>query len=105
MKRRNFISATGIFTVAALLPFKKLFANDFFLNDETQTWKELIEYARWSASPHNVQPWRVKIISGSEAHLYYDPARLLPVVDPNSAFIILGMAMFIESLNIAANPI
>ncbi|MEO5674285.1 MAG: hypothetical protein ABIQ74_06535 [Chitinophagales bacterium] len=104
MKRRDFVTTAGFFTFLNLLPLSRLFAKTLLLNDETQIWEELIAYARWSPSPHNVQPWRMKIISGREAHLYYDPSRLLPVVDPTSGFIILGMSMFIESLSIAANP-
>jgi hypothetical protein len=66
-------------------------------------WKELIEYARWSPSPHNVQPWKVRVISESEAHLFYDPTRLLRATDPTSCFTISGFGMFIECLNLAAH--
>jgi len=105
MKRRTFLSAAGIFSAMTLLNLKKLFAENSYLNEEEKIWEELIDYARWSASPHNVQPWRVKIISKYEAHLYYDPMRLLPIVDPASSYITLGLGMFIEGINIAANPL
>lgn len=67
-----------------------------------RTWEELIECARWCASPHNIQPWKIKIVSETEAHLFYDPTRLLRDTDPTSRFTILGLGMFIECLNIAA---
>lgn len=66
-------------------------------------WEELIEYARWSPSPHNVQPWRIKIISDEEADIYYQPQRLLPVEDYTGCFTILGFGIFIENMSIAAS--
>ncbi|MDP4220513.1 MAG: hypothetical protein Q8916_12550 [Bacteroidota bacterium] len=72
------------------------------MNAVKPIWQELIEYARWTPSPHNVQPWRMKILSKNEAHLYYDSSRLLRENDPTSEYTILGFGMFIESLDIAA---
>jgi hypothetical protein len=65
---------------------------------------ELIGYARWCLPPHNVQPWKVKILSGKKAQLYYDPAQVPEVVDDQTSFTIVGMGMFIECLDIAARP-
>lgn len=67
-------------------------------------WPELVEYARWTPSPHNVQTWQLKIISDTEAELLYVPERLLPETDPTGCFTMTGFAMFIENLSIAANP-
>ena len=66
-------------------------------------WLELLDYARWTASPHNVQAWKLKIISETEADIYYEPKRLLPVTDPTGCFSVMGFAMFIDSLNLVAN--
>ena len=66
-------------------------------------WLELLDYARWTPSPHNVQAWKLKIISETEADLYYEPKRLLPVTDPTGCFSVMGFAMFIDSLNLASN--
>lgn len=104
MKRRDFISTAGIISSAMLFPFQKLFAQTFS-NEDQKIWAELIDYARWCPSPHNVQPWKVKIISFNEAHLYYDPKRLPIIVDGTSSFTTAGMGMFIECLNIAAHPL
>jgi len=66
-------------------------------------WKELIDYARWSPSPHNIQAWKVKILSSSEAELFYDPKRLLPNTDPTGRFTMAGFGIFVENLSIAAH--
>lgn len=68
----------------------------------TPHWLELLEYARWTASPHNVQPWKFKILSETTAELYFEPSRLLWVEDPTGCFTTIGFGMFIEHLSIAA---
>jgi len=100
MKRKEFIYNACTLAMATLLPFNRLFAKTN--SSEATLWHELLDYARWCPSPHNVQPWKVKIISKTEAHLYYDPARVPGAVDIQSAFTIVGMGMFIECLNIVA---
>lgn len=65
-------------------------------------WTELLATAVHAPSPHNVQPWRVKILSDNEADLFIDSARTLPNEDPTGSFIILTMGMFIEALRILA---
>jgi hypothetical protein len=65
-------------------------------------WNGLLEYARWSPSPHNTQPWKVKLISATDADLFYDPSRLLPDEDPDGMFMTVGMGVFVEMLSIAA---
>src|SRR5436189_6224284 len=101
MKRRDFISAAGIATLGTLFPFEKLFARKNS-NEGIAIWNKLLEYARWCPSPHNVQPWKVKVISETEAQLFYEPKRVPIVVDGTAAFTIAGMAMFIECMNISA---
>lgn len=70
--------------------------NDF------QLWHEILDYGLWAPSPHNVQPWKVKLLSPTKAQLYYEPSRLLPVEDPTNRFLLCGFGIFIETLNIAA---
>jgi hypothetical protein len=67
-----------------------------------QIWRELLETAIHSPSPHNVQPWRVKIVNENEAELYIDSTRTLPKEDVTGSFIISAMGMFIEALHILA---
>ncbi len=65
-------------------------------------WTTLLESAIHSPSPHNVQPWRVRLISDTEADLLIDSTRTLPKEDPTGSFIILTMGMFIEGLRLLA---
>jgi len=65
-------------------------------------WPDLIELARWAPSPHNIQPWRLRIQSETEADLLYDPARLLPSTDPTGRFSVVGLGIFLETLAVAA---
>lgn len=65
-------------------------------------WRTLLETAVHIPSPHNVQPWRVKIINEENAELYIDSTRTLPKEDVTGSFIISTMGMFIEALDILA---
>ncbi len=65
-------------------------------------WIDLLETAIHAPSPHNVQPWRVKIINETEAELFIDSARTLPKEDITGSFIILTMGLFVEALSILA---
>ena len=105
MKRRDFFGITGLFTGGLLFPFSKLFGKNILQYEDEKIWTELVDYARWCPSPHNVQPWKLKPVSKTEAQLYYDPVRLPFIVDGTSAFTTAGMGMFIECLDIAARPL
>ena len=65
-------------------------------------WIILLETAIHTPSPHNVQPWRLRVKSDTEAELLIDSARTLPKEDPTGSFIILTMGMFIEALSVLA---
>ncbi|MEN9742714.1 MAG: hypothetical protein RLZZ65_519 [Bacteroidota bacterium] len=93
------VSASGIFL---LKPFDKFIS---FLSgtNEIPTWSQLVEVARWCPTIHNLQPHQLKIISETEADLYYDPKRLLPVGDPEAVFVTIAMSMFLEHLSIVAH--
>jgi len=65
-------------------------------------WKTLLETAIHAPSPHNVQPWRVRILSDDCADLLIEKRRTLPKEDPTGSFIILTMGLFIEALKILA---
>jgi len=65
-------------------------------------WKTLLETAIHAPSPHNVQPWRVRILSDERADLLIEKRRTLPKEDPTGSFIILTMGLFIECLRILA---
>ena len=65
-------------------------------------WRGLVEYARWAPSPHNIQPWRLRVRSRFEAELLCDRERLLPTTDPEGRFTACGLGIFAECLAIAA---
>ena len=65
-------------------------------------WAELVDDARWSPSPHNLQSWLVRPLAATEAELLYDPVRTLPDTDPGGRFITVGLGSFVESIAIAA---
>jgi nitroreductase len=65
-------------------------------------WLTLLEKAIYVPSPHNVQPWRVKIKSDRIAELYIERQRMLPREDITGSFIISAMGMFVESIEILA---
>jgi hypothetical protein len=71
------------------------------MNEQT-IWHALLEYARWAPSPHNIQPWSLKIESEAEAGLYYSADRLLSGTDPTGAFMYSSFGIFCEYLSIAA---
>lgn len=72
---------------------------------DDHVWLEIADYARWCPTVHNLQPHKLKITSPTEAILYYDSTRLLPIGDPDSIFATVAMGVFIEHLSIAANPL
>lgn len=68
-------------------------------------WLELLRYARWAPSPHNMQPWLFKLESESECTLFYDPNWLLPGTNPTGSFMACGFGILLETLDIAAAPL
>jgi hypothetical protein len=68
----------------------------------TKTWRDILEIAQRAPSPHNVQPWKVRIISETDCDVYIETARTLPKEDTTGSFIISGMVMYVELLRYAA---
>ena len=101
MRRRHFILNSGILSVGYLFVPLPIFSISRTLPQGF--WMDITNYARWTASPHNMQPWKLVVYQKDEAILYYVPERLLPQTDPTSCFTIAGLSMFIENLSIAAN--
>ncbi|MBC7796568.1 MAG: hypothetical protein H7Z37_06830 [Pyrinomonadaceae bacterium] len=65
-------------------------------------WRKILENALYAPSPHNVQPWRVKILDDFRAELFIDSTRTLPKEDVTGSFIISTMGIFIEAIDILA---
>ena len=98
--RRDFLKRLTFATIGVSIinPFaKKLFGSSII-----PKWIDLLELAKWCPTVHNLQPQKLKILSEEEAHLYYDPSRLLPHGDPDSIFATVAMGIFIEHLSISA---
>lgn len=100
MERRQFIMQSSIlFLLRPLLP---LFTNKTEAWDINK-WRQIIDLARWSPTVHNLQPHRVRIETATQATLFYDSSRLLPVGDPDEKFTRVALGIFIENLSIAAS--
>lgn len=99
--RRAFLrkSALGLGSLFLLSPLKNLFAQELIKLD-LPSWRSLVDIAKWCPTVHNLQPHQIKEISATEAELYYNPKRLLPVEDPESIFTTVAMGVFIEHLSI-----
>jgi nitroreductase len=69
----------------------------------TGVWRGVVQDALWAPSPHNTQPWQVRLLSGREAELWAPADRLLPVEDPDGRFLTAGLGIFLEALDVAAS--
>jgi hypothetical protein len=67
-------------------------------------WWTLLETAIQTPSPHNVQPWRIRLFSEREAELYIEGQRTLPKEDTTGSFILSAMGMFVEAIALLAAP-
>lgn len=72
--------------------------------EQFSLWLTLLETAMQTPSPHNVQPWRIRLVSEREAELYIDGNRTLPREDVTGSFILSAMGMFIEAIALLAVP-
>lgn len=68
----------------------------------TSTWSQILDLAQRTPSPHNVQPWKVRITSDTTCTVYLDLSRTLPKEDTTGSFITSGMVMYLEMLRYAA---
>jgi hypothetical protein len=64
--------------------------------------RRALSYAILAPNPHNRQPWIVDLKGDGEAVLTCDLERLLPVTDPFSRQIVIGLGCFLELFTIAA---
>ena len=51
-----------------------------------QIWVEIGRYAKRAPSPHNTQPYRLRIVGDREAEVIFLPRRGLYVADPRGRF-------------------
>jgi hypothetical protein len=64
-----------------------------------------IAYGIHAPNPHNTQAWKFELVSDTDAVLYIDERRLLPVTDPPARQIHIGAGCFIETLAIGISSL
>jgi len=106
MKRRQFVKYTSIAPI--MVGMRSMLGMGPILSRNFKTWNinewnNIVDLARWCPTVHNLQPHRVEVKSVSNATLYYDASRLLPVGDPEEKFTRVALGIFIENLSIAAS--
>lgn len=70
-----------------------------------RTWHEIARHARMCPSPHNTQPYRLRIKNEHEAEVVFLPRRGLFIADPEGRFTWLTGGIFIEICTIAAHSL
>src|SRR5262245_23568361 len=70
-----------------------------------RAWLEIARHAHRAPSPHNTQPYRLKIVSERDAEVVFLPRRGLYVADPLGRFTWLTAGVFIEICSIAAHSL
>lgn len=63
---------------------------------------DALAYAILAPSPHNMQPWRIRLDGEDALTVFCDPSRLLPMTDPLNRQITIGFGCFFELLRQAA---
>src|SRR4030095_11921054 len=71
----------------------------------SRTWLEIGRHAQRAPSPHNTQPFRLKIVGDHEAEVIFLPRRGLYVADPLGRFTWLTAGVFMEICSIAAHSL
>jgi hypothetical protein len=73
------------------------------MSEQFSLWHEIARYAVTCPSPHNTQPFRLRLLNEVEAEIVFVPRRGLPVADPEARFTWLTGGIFLELCTIAAH--
>lgn len=68
-------------------------------------WLEIARYAQRAPSPHNTQPFRLKVLNPEQAEVVFLPRRGLYVADPLGRFTWLTAGIFVEICSVAAHSL
>lgn len=116
LTRRNFLRLTAAAGVTAVAGYALAESAPWldYAGQAAQTWEpaetgsaaatpmdELVRYATLAANGHNTQPWRFALGADS-IEIRPDPARRLPVVDPQDRELWISLGCALENLLIAA---
>ncbi|TGM97208.1 Acg family FMN-binding oxidoreductase [Leptospira dzoumogneensis] len=71
-----------------------------FLSENISPILKAIRIGITAPNPHNVQPWKFKLIDDHSAFLYVDEKRLLKDTDPTFRQIHIGQGTFLENLSL-----
>jgi len=63
---------------------------------------QALRYGITAPSAHNTQPWRIEVVSDTEAQVFFDPHRLLPMTDPRGRQVHISHGTLVEMTAIAA---
>jgi hypothetical protein len=69
----------------------------------TEPRRRALAHALLAPNPHNLQPWLIELKSDDTVILHRDESRTLPMTDPFSRQIFIGLGCFIEQMIIAAS--
>lgn len=61
-----------------------------------------MSYALLAPNPHNRQPWEAELVGESGLNIWRDKTRNLPITDPHSRQLTIGMGCFLELMEMAA---
>lgn len=75
------------------------------LSDGDSPIKQALRFGVTAPSAHNTQPWRISIVSGTAARIFFDPARLLPRTDPPGRQVHISHGTLNEVTRIAATSL
>lgn len=65
----------------------------------------VLYHASLAPSPHNTQPWYVKILDGNRWIVGADQSRRMTTTDPNNHRLVLALGAFVENLTLAAGAL
>lgn len=71
----------------------------------SETEFQIIRAGIQSASSHNMQPWKIKILNQKTFSLYADMEKTLPVIDPENNQLLMSQGTFIGSVKGAAKAL
>lgn len=107
MYRREFVVGSGVIMTTAVFAQAcgRSKAGPRPVNGAEATEPPIIDALRYgitAPSAHNTQPWRIELVSDTEARLFLDPERLLPATDPPGRQVHMSHGTLLEMTAIAA---